>query len=168
MQKQLKEIQNAVSNFVYALDPTTVRNTTLFRTATETLLVPSTSSSPVPANLFNPYQFKGNVDYSNVFGGEFEDINTSSSISKALKKIDALPVYVKRQLSAVAKTSFYALLNENEHVNFNELLPDNRPPFAVTGYRAIVQDFTTGKLSVQSEGKEDVMDSFFDLVTRTK
>lgn len=122
--------QNAVSNFVHAVDSTTVRDTILTRTAKETLLVPSNSSSPVLANSSNPYQCKGNVGYSNVFRGESEEINTISSISKAPKKFDALPAHVKQQLPAVAETSLYALLDENEYINLTSycLKTARRPP----------------------------------------
>lgn len=115
---------------------------------------------PVPANSSNPYPFKGKVDYSNISGGKSKIYTREVLFQKRQTKVDALPVHVKLQLPAVAKTFLYAPLNENEYVNFKELLLNNRTPSTVTGDKTIVQDFTTGKFKVKLEGKKDVVDSF--------
>lgn len=80
---------------------------------------------------------------------------------KTYEKIEQLPIKIRGQLPDVKNKSLYALLNENEFVNSNDLLPNNHTPSSAAGDRMIVQDELSEKLKVKSEeGTKDVMGSF--------
>lgn len=63
-------------------------------------------------------------------------------------------------LPAVSKTLMHALLNENEFVDLNEILPKNRTPSHLTGEKGIVFDEATNQLKSKAGPlKSDVIRS---------
>ena len=114
-------------------------------------------STRIPQALGN----QGNVPTFCAADQEADDLPLARFVARASSKFEQLPLSVREQLPAVSKSSLHALLHENEFVNFNELLPNNRTPTTATGDKTVVQDEFSGKLKVRSEGgKKETIDSF--------